>query len=128
MTLPQAEKAIVNGIYAAVAWLLLDLGFLFEEHGATTLSVLMSQPTLAISTIVVIICILGLVYKSRLAAGVLFLLFVVPIVMRLLQGTIPSGVLLIFSLVLLYFFLSAVLGAFTYHQLKTPKQTDTPPN
>ncbi len=43
MTLPQAEKAIANGIYAAVAWLILDLGFLFQEHGAETLSILISS-------------------------------------------------------------------------------------
>ena len=128
MTLPQAEKAIVNGIYAAVAWLILDLGFLFQEHGEQTLSILIAQPALAIGAVIVIVCIVGLVYKSRLAAGVLFLLFLVPTVMRLLQGVIPSGMLLIFSLVLLYFFLTAVLGAFNYHQLKTSGQRDTKPD
>ena len=125
MTLPQAEKAIVNGIYAAVAWLLFDLGILFQEHGERTLSILISRPALAAATAIVIVCIVGLFYKSRLAAGVLFLLFVVPLILRLSQGEIPSGMLLIFSLVVLYFLLTAVLGTFNYHQFKTSNQTDT---
>jgi uncharacterized membrane protein YidH (DUF202 family) len=128
MTLPQAEKAIINGIYAAVAWLILDLGFLFQEHGGRTLSVLISRPVLAVGAAIVIVCVVGLFYKSRLAAGVLFLLFVVPLVLRMTQGAIPSGMLLIFSLVLLYFLLTAVLGTFNYHQLKTGGQTDTKPD
>jgi len=128
MNLPQAEKAIVNGIYAAVAWLLLDLGFLFQEHGERTLSILISQPALAAGAAIVIVCIVGLFYKSRLAASVLFLLFVVPLVLRMIQGEIPSGTLIVFSLVLLYFLLTAVLGTFNYHQLKTSNQTDTKPD
>lgn len=124
MTLPQAEKAIANGIYAAVAWLILDLGFLFQEHGAETLSILISQPVLAVGVIIFVVCILGLFYKSRLAAGVLFLLFVVGLVLPMVQGKFPSGMLLIFSLVVLYFLLTALLGTFNFHQLKTGKQTD----
>ncbi len=128
MTLPQAEKAIANGIYAAVAWLILDLGFLFQEHGAGTLSVLLSEPVLAAGIIIFTACILGLFYKSRLAAGVLFLLFIVGLVVPMVQGRIPSGMLLIFSLVVLYFLLTAVLGTFNYHQLKTANQTDNKPD
>ncbi len=128
MNLRQAEKAIVNGIYAAVAWLLLDLGILFQEHGERTLSILISQPALAAGAAIVIVCIVGLFYKSRLAASVLFLLFVVPLVLRMAQGEIPSGVLIVFSLLLLYFLLTAVLGTFNYHQLKTSNQTDTKPD
>ena len=128
MTLPQAEKAILNGIYAAIAWLLLDLGFLFQEHGPQTISVLLSQPALVVGVIVVVLCILGLFYKSRLAAGVLFLLFVLPLTLRLIQGEIPSGILLLFSLVLLYFLLTAVLGTFNYHQLVAADRTDTKPD
>ena len=128
MTLPQAEKAIANGIYAAVAWLILDLGFLFREHGAETPSVLISQPELAAGVIIFIFCILGLFYKSRLAAGVLFLLFIVGLVLPMVQGKIPSGMLLLFSLVVLYFLLTAVLGTVNYHQRKTVKQTDSRPD
>ncbi len=128
MTLPQAEKAIANGIYAAVAWLILDLGFLFQEHGAQTLSVLISQPVLAVGVVVVIACIAGLVYKSRLAAGVLFLLFIVPNVLRVIQGNIPDGIFLIFALLLLYFLLTAVIGAFNYHQLTKGKPADAEPD
>lgn len=128
MTLSQAETAITNGIYAAVAWLILDLGLLFQEHGERTVSVLISQPALAAGAVIVIVCIVGLFYKSRLAAGILFLLFVVPLVLRMTQGAMPSGMLLIFSLVLLYFLLTAVLGTFNYHQLTTGGQTDTKPD
>ena len=128
MTLPQAEKAIVNGIYAAVAWLLLDLGFLFQEHGGRTFSILTSQPALAAGAAIVIVCIVGLFYKSRFAASVIFLLFVVPLVLRMVQGKIPSGTLMVFSLLLLYFLLTAVLGTFYYHQLKASNQTDSKPD
>ena len=127
MTLPQAEKAIANGVYAAVAWLILDLGFLFQEHGAQTPSVLISQPVLAAGLIIYGVCILGLFHKSRLAAGVLFLLFLVGLVLPMAQGKIPSGMLLIFSLVVLYFLLTAVLGTFNFHQLKTRKESDIKP-
>lgn len=118
MDLPKAEQAIVNGIYAAVAWLLLDLGFMFQEYGAQMLNVFISRPELAIGTIIGAACIVGLFYKSRLAAVLVFLLFLVPLVLRAVQGSFPSTMLLIFSFILLYFFLTAILGAFSYHYLK----------
>ncbi len=118
MNLAKAEQAIVNGIYAAVAWLILDLGLLFQEHGAQTLSYLVSRPEMAAGTIIVVACIVGLFYKSRLAAITLFLLFLLPLVYRTVQAGLPSSMMLIFSLMLLYFFLTTVLGAFSYHQLK----------
>ena len=118
MTLDKAKQAIVNGIYAAAAWLLLDLGFLFQAHGMETVSILMSQTELLIGMAASIGCIVGLVYKSRVAAIVLFLLFLVPLLLRMIQGLFPSGMVLIFSLALLYFFLAAVLGTFNYHRLK----------
>lgn len=117
MDLQKAEQAIVNGIYAAIAWLLLDFGFLFQEHGEQMFHVLISRPELAIGALVVIACIVGLVYKSRLAAISLFLLFLVPLVLRAAQGIFPSTMLLLFSLILLYLFLAAILGAFSYHHL-----------
>ncbi len=120
MNLPKAEQAIVNGIYAAVAWLLLDLGFLFEEHGKQTFDVLFSRPELAAGVIIVIAGIVGLFYKSRLAAVSLFLLFLVPLVLRAVQGIFPSVMLLLFSLILLYLFLGAILGTFSYHHLNNP--------
>jgi hypothetical protein len=122
MNLPKAEQAIVNGIYATVAWLILDLGLLLQEHGEQTLSVLVSRPEMATGVIIVIACIVGLFYKSRLAAIAIFLLFLVPLVLRAVQGVFPSTMFLLFSLILLYFFLTAVLGTFSYHQLKTSDQ------
>lgn len=122
MNLPKAEQAIVNGIYAAVAWLLLDFGLMFEEHGTRMFSVLVSRPEMAAGAFIVIAGIVGLFYKSRLAAVVLFLLFLVPLVLRAVQGAFPSAMLLIFSLLLLYLFLAAVLGTFSYHQLKNAEQ------
>lgn len=119
MHLQEAEQAIVNGIYAAVAWLILDLGQLFREHGEQALSILISRPEMAAGTFIVIACIGGMFYKSRVAAVVLFLLFLLPLVLRMIQGVFPSTMHLLFSLVLLYFFLTAVLGAFSYHNLKT---------
>ena len=64
MNLPQSEQAILNGIYAAVAWLILDLGFLIQEHGGETLSILTSRPVLAAGTIIGIACIIGLVWAQ----------------------------------------------------------------
>ena len=120
MNLQRANQSITNGIYAATAWLILDLGFLLQEHGANTLSILISRPQLAAGAVIVIACIAGLFYKSRTAAVVLFLLFLVPLVLRMAQGVFPSGMLLLFSFGLLYFFLAAVLGAFSYHALTAP--------
>lgn len=128
MNLQKAEQAIVNGIYAAVGWLLLDLGFLFEEHGGQTLHVLVSRPELAAGALFVVVGILGLIYKSRLAAVTLFLLFLVPLVLRAVQGVFPSTMLLLFSLILLYLFLSAILGTFSYHQLKNSDQDTEKPD
>ncbi len=122
MDLPKARQAIVNGIYAAVAWLIFDLGLLLQEHGEKTLSVLASRPGMAAGAIIVIACTVGLLYKSRLAAMVLFLLFLVPLVLRTVQGAFPSAMILLFSLMLLYFFITAVLGTFSYHHLKTSDQ------
>ena len=93
---------MVNGIYAAVAWLILDFGFLLEEHGGETISVIAARPEMAAGGIIVIVCILGLFYKSRLAASVLFLLFLVPLLLRIVQGIFPPPIFLIFSLVLFW--------------------------
>ncbi|MBL3600289.1 MAG: hypothetical protein JMN25_10525 [gamma proteobacterium endosymbiont of Lamellibrachia anaximandri] len=119
MNLAKAEQAIVNGIYAAVAWLILDFGHLLQVHGEQTLSFLISRPEMAAGAIIVIACIAGLFYKSRLASILLFLLFILPLVLRAVQGEIPSTMFLLFSLILLYFFLTAVIGTFNYHHLKT---------
>jgi len=117
MNLPKAEQAIVNGIYAAIAWLLLDFGFMFQEHGEQMLYVLISRPELVTGAIIGIACIVGLVYKSRLAAILLFLLFLVPLLLRAVQGIFPSTMLLLFSFILLYLFIAAILGTFSYHHL-----------
>jgi len=127
MNLPQSEQAILNGIYAAVAWLILDLGFLFQEHGGETLSILVSRPETAVGVIVGIACITGLFYKSRLAAIALFLFFLIPLILRMVQGKFPSTMLLIFSFILLYFFYSAVLGTFSYQYLKNSKPDEGGP-
>ncbi|WP_177420499.1 hypothetical protein [endosymbiont of Lamellibrachia barhami] len=119
MNLAKAEQAIVNGIYAAVAWLILDFGLLLQVHGEQTLSFLVSRPEMAAGAIIVIACIAGLFYKSRLASILLFLFFILPLVLRAVQGDIPSTMFLLFSLILLYFFLTAVIGTFNYHHLKT---------
>lgn len=128
MTLPKAEQAILNGIYAAVAWLLLDLGLLFQQHEAQTLSVLISQPAMLAGAVIVVACIVGLLYKSRVAALVLFLLFVVPLVLQMIKGVFPSTMMMLFFLVLLYFFLTAVLGAVSYHQLMESNQGGSDPD
>ena len=127
MNLQKAEQAILNGIYAAVAWLLLDLGLVLQAHGKQTLSVFVSQPEMAVGAALVIACIIGLAYKSRLAAVVLFLLFLVPLILRAIQGAFPSAMVLLFSFVLLYLFLTAVLGAFSYHHLKATGTDDKEP-
>lgn len=119
MDLSRAKQAIINGIYAAIAWLILDLGLLLEEHGGQAVSVVLSRPEMVAGTIIVIACILGLFFKSRLAAAVLFLLFLVPLVLRAVQGIFPSTMFLLFSLILLYLFFAAMLGTFRYHHLKS---------
>jgi hypothetical protein len=124
MNLPQSEQAILNGIYAAVAWLILDLGFLFQEHGEQAPAILLSSPEAAGGTFIGIACIVGLIYKSRIAAIALFLVFLLPLVLRMAQGSFPSTMLLIFSAILLYFFYSAILGTFSYRYLKTGKADD----
>jgi hypothetical protein len=122
MNLAKAEQAIINGIYAATAWLMLDFGLLIKERGAESLSVLVSRPAMAIGAVIVVACIAGLVYKSRVAAIVLFLIFLVPLLLRTVQQGVPSSMSLLFSLILLYFFLAALLGTFSYHQHKTSQQ------
>ena len=115
----KSEQAITNAVYAAIAWLILDLGLLLQEYGKQTFSILASQPQMTAGAVVTIACIAGLFFKSRLAASVLFLMFLLPLVLRAVQGTFPSAMTLLFSLVLLYFFLTAVIGTFSYHQAKT---------
>ena len=123
MNLAKAEQAIMNGIYAAAAWLMFDFGLLIQRHGDQTLSVLTSQPAMAAGAIIVVVCIFGLFRHSRLAAIVLFFLFLIPMLLRAIQGAFPSTIILLFSLMLLYFFLNAVLGTFSYHQLKSSAQS-----
>ena len=113
----KAEQAILNGTYAGAAWLTLDVGLFLREHGARALDVLAGRPELIAGLVIVVACIIGLARKSRTAAAVLFLFFLVPLVLRAAQGVLPSAMMLIFSLILLYFFLAALLGTLKYHQL-----------
>jgi K+-sensing histidine kinase KdpD len=122
MQLQKAEQAIVNAIYAAIAWLILDFGLLFQEHGVEALSILAAQPQMVAGALIAVACIAGLFYKSRMAAMVLFIIFLLPLVLRTMQGSFPSTMFLIFSLILLYFFVAAVIGTFSYHQLKKSDQ------
>ena len=122
MNLEKSEQAILNAIYAAIAWLALDFGLLLREHGDRAIAVLADQPEMAAGAIIAVACIAGLIYKSRLASVVLFLVFLLPLVLRMAQGSFPSTMFLIFSLILLYFFLAAVIGTFSYHALKNPDQ------
>lgn len=128
MNLLKAEQAVLNGIYAGIAWLILDFGLLLKEHGAQAFATLASQPEMVAGSVIAIACITGLFYKSRTAATVLFVLFLVPQVLRAAQGVFPSTMMMIFSLILLYFFLAAVLGTIKYHQLieidQETKKTD----
>jgi hypothetical protein len=128
MDLQKAEQAIINGIYAGVAWLILDVGLLFQEHGGNIISFLISQPKMILGAVIVIACIVGMFYKSRLAAVSLFLLFLIPLLLRGSSGVVPSSMVLLFFCVILYFFLAAVIGAFSYHQLKKPEQNKKQPN
>ena len=124
MNIQKAEQAIVNAIYAAIAWLLLDLGSLVQQHGMQAFSMLISQPELAVGVVIAIACIAGLIYKSRVAAILLFLFFLLPLVLRAVQGAFPSTMMLIFFLLILYFFLNGIFGAFRYHHLKGVEQED----
>ena len=124
MSIRNAEQAIVNGIYAGVAWLVLDLGLLLQQHGAQIFTVLTSKMAMIAGGVIVIACIVGLLYKSRTAASVLFVFFLVPLVLRSAQGFVPSPMMIIFSLILLYFFMAAGLGTFKYHQLIESGQQD----
>ena len=58
MNLPKAEQAVINGIYAAVAWLILDFGLLLQEHGEQTLTILVSRPEMAAGAIIVLLMVL----------------------------------------------------------------------
>ncbi len=118
MDLQKSEQAITNAVYAAIAWLILDFGLLLQEYGKQAFSILASQPQMTAGAVVTVACIAGLFFKSRLAAVVLFLIFLLPLILRTIQGAVPSAMTLLFSLVLLYFFLTAVIGTFSYHQLK----------
>ena len=119
MNLQKSEQAITNAVYAAIAWLILDIGLLLKEHGEQTFSILASEPLMTAGAVITVACIAGLFVKSRLAAVVLFLIFLLPLVLRTVQGSFPSTMVLLFSLILLYFFLAAVIGTFSYHRLKT---------
>ena len=122
MNLQKSEQAIVNAIYAAIASLVLDFGLLLQKHGGQAVDILADRPEMTAGAVIAVVCIVGLFYKSRLAAIVLFLIFLLPLVLRMVQGSFPSVMFLIFSLILLYFFLAAVLGTFSYHALKNAGQ------
>ncbi|MGB5652189.1 MAG: hypothetical protein WBM59_19085, partial [Sedimenticolaceae bacterium] len=60
MNLQKSEQAIVNGIYAGAAWLILDFGLLFQQHGQEALAVLAARPQMMAGAIIAIACIAGL--------------------------------------------------------------------
>jgi phosphotransferase system glucose/maltose/N-acetylglucosamine-specific IIC component len=122
MDLQKAEQAITNGIYAGVAWVVLDFGLLLQEHGEQTISFLISQPPMLFGAVIGAACIVGMFYKSRLAAVSLFLLLLIPLILRGSTGALPPPMVLLFLCMILYFFLAAVIGTFSYHQLERPDQ------
>ncbi|MCU7890206.1 MAG: hypothetical protein KZQ78_00780 [Candidatus Thiodiazotropha sp. (ex Ustalcina ferruginea)] len=122
MNLQKAEQVIVNATYAAMAWLILDFGLLFQQHGDQTFSILASHPEMTAGAIITIACIAGLIYKSRLAAMVLFLLLLLAMLIRTVQGIFPSAMMMIFFIILLYFFFTGILGTIRYHHLKSLEQ------
>ncbi|MCP4043281.1 MAG: hypothetical protein GY731_15200 [Gammaproteobacteria bacterium] len=125
MTLKQAENAVFNGAVAAIFWLILDWAFILTSSNQADKPDPFSQPVLYIGTVVMVVCIVGLFYQSRLAAVVLLLFLVVPQVMKFVQGHYPSGVLFLLSLVFLYYFVNAVIGAFTCHKFRMEADEQT---
>ena len=95
MNLEKAEQAVMNGIYAATAWLMFDFGTLFQTHGNQTLVFISSHREMLVGAIIVVVCIVGLFYKSRLAAIVLLFLFLIPVILRAIQGAFPSTMVLL---------------------------------
>ncbi|MEL0585539.1 MAG: hypothetical protein AAES65_11775 [Candidatus Thiodiazotropha sp. (ex. Lucinoma kazani)] len=121
MNLQKAEQVIVSATYAAMAWLILDFGLLFQQHESQTFSILTSHPEMTAGAIITIACIAGLIYKSRLAAMVLFLLLLLPMLIRTVQGIFPSAMMMIFLLFCTIFF-TGILGTIRYHHLKSLEQ------
>ena len=125
MDLEKAEQAILNAIYAAIAWLLFDLGQLFQAQGGQGLSAIQAQPEMTAGMLIAGAGIIGLIYKSRVAAILLLLFFLLPLLLRLVQGQFPSTMVLLFSLVILYFLLAGVFGAFRFHYLRSQQQNES---
>lgn len=101
--------------------MILDFGFLFQAHGEQTVSFLTSQPQRLVGAVMGAACIAGMFYKPRLAVS-LFLLLLIPLILRGASGALPPPMVLLFLYTILYFYLAAVIGTFSYHQLKKPDQ------
>ncbi len=125
MNMEKAETAIKNGVFAAIFWLILDWALILSANKDIGGKDVLSQPYLYVGAAIVIACIVGLHFKSRLAAVALLLFFLLPQIVRIVQGSYPSPMLFLVTLMFLYYFVAAVIGVFSYHELKTRVAVDS---
>lgn len=114
----QALKAIKNGAIAATVSGVFTLGVVIFALSSSAQGDLATwnDPANFIDVVLVFLCAFGIYRKSRTAAVVLLIYFIVSKIMIALSMGQVRGLLV--SLIFLYFFARAVQGTFTFHKLE----------
>lgn len=114
----EAIKAANNGAIAAlisgvITIVIVAIAILSNSHG--TLSI-WNDPTNLIDIILIFACAFGLWKKSRTAAVVLLVYFILSKIIIGIELDRPAG--LILSLIFIYYFAKAVHGTFVFHKIE----------
>ena len=115
----KALKATRNGAIAAFISAFLTLGFLLialKTDADEGFFGFLNDPVIFFDIIVILICAIGMLRRSRVAAIAIFVYFIFAKIFFLLETGKPTGFAV--ALVFLYFYGKAIQGAFVYHRLE----------
>jgi hypothetical protein len=123
MNIERAIEASRNGAIAAVISGAATLGFFLYAMGTNTNDDLLgiwNDPAIIVDIITIFVCAFGMFRKSRAAAIIMCLYWVLSKTYIAIESGETTG--LVMGLVFLYFFGKAVQGTFAYHKIR--KQED----
>ena len=129
MNREEAIKATKTGALIAVAAGILGLGLTFYalSSNASGFIGLWNDPIVFFDIVLIFILAFGVYKKSRTAAVVLVLHHIFSRIYLMVEGMQPSGVTIIVSIVILYFYAKSVQGAFVFHKIEKQENPNYQP-
>ena len=129
MNREEAIKATKTGALIAVAAGILGLGLTFYalSSNASGFIGLWNDPLTFFDIILIFILAFGVYKKSRTAAVVLVFYHIFSRIYFMVEGMQLSGVTIIVSLIILYFYVKSVQGAFVFHKIEKQENPNYQP-